>query len=523
MEVWIVTLFSVLFQVLNIPQSTYSLTGRCEKYKTGQYCDIWLNSNETVFVDPELSQARADTFIKILMGYAEQAKKGHEVCRQILDQAFCRYVYPNCTSDGTTIEVAQLCSNSCPRIEKCSGFILQLALDITATRPRLLFDYNAQHIEIYELQYSCRYATREISNPLPTPGPGVSCIDIGNETFSTTSAPTVDDVWTCGGTANANGSKCLFPFTYNGVDYNECTLVNSFSTWRPWCTTEKGGVGEDDKWGYCDCEANKTIAYHNATCEEYSAGPVCEPYLNRSTVFVDRNYRQQFFKFLMDQFNRSFYKSSEDRVCTALSLQSLCHLLFPECLQNNSSANHSLPRLFCHHSCSLLDSGNCGSQFRDNMKTVTNYFQSYELNPVHFYAGDSVCRRLPRQFINSAESCVEIPLPTLSITSPTTDGTNISEPFISASATKSSNSNDASGTTITVIVIIFVVLASVVFVFLFYLWRRKKKNSPQFLEGIHASTLMWDDDVANAIPDSLVDEKRLVLKEQIGEGKNSTI
>ena len=315
---------------------------------------------------------------------------------------------------------------------------------------------------------------------------------------------TVDSVLTCGGTGN--NSHCSFPFTYNGIDYKECTLVNSFDRWRPWCVTEKGDVGEDDKWGYCDCDEEEAAVSMNATCEVYSGGPVCEPYLNSSVVFVDNQYRQEFLENLVNQFSRSFHESSKDQVCAVLSLQILCHLLFPACLQNASFVNSSVPLLLCHNSCSLHSSGNCGLQFRDNMKTVTNYFQGHELNPVHFYAGASICQRLPKEGINFTENCIEV-LPR------TTNG--------SVSPTSSTDSN--SNNTIIIAVIVSVLPASIVFITLLCLWRRKTRKNPRFpveKEKTVASELVWDDDVAQAIPKCLVDEKRLELKEQIGEGKS---
>ena len=276
--------------------------------------------------------------------------------------------------------------------------------------------------------------------------------------------------------------------------------------------TERVGIGEEYKWGYCDCDAKETAGSVNATCELYSAGPVCEPYLNGSVVFVDNQYSQEFLENLVNQFNRSFYESSKDvdQACAVLSLQSLCHLLFPTCLQNSSSVNSSVPLLLCHNSCISLSNSNCGTQFKDNMVKVTSYFQSHTLNPVHFYAGDSVCQRLPHKVINFTENCFEAKFDLKFIGLPT----NTESPAI---PTDSNTFN-------TLIIAIIVPMASlfIVLVVLLCLWRRKTMKSPGFpdeKEGV-ASKLVWDDDVAQAIPKSLIDEKRLELKEQIGEGEN---
>ena len=48
------------------------------------------------------------------------------------------------------------------------------------------------------------------------------------------------------------GANCVFPFTYEGVVYTECTTVGDD---KPWCSTltDQNGnhVGDQGKWGYC--------------------------------------------------------------------------------------------------------------------------------------------------------------------------------------------------------------------------------------------------------------------------------
>ena len=278
--------------------------------------------------------------------------------------------------------------------------------------------------------------------------------------------------------------------------------------------TERAGVGEEDKWGYCDCDEMETAASVNATCEIYSAGPVCEPYLNGSVVFVDNQYTQAYLGNLLNQFNRSFHESSVDHECGVLSLQLLCHLLFPACLRSVSSVNDSIPVLLCRNTCKALMNSKCGYQFRANIGKVTSYFQSHKLNPVHFYTGDSICRRLPHKVANITESCTEVQFEANFINSPpTTEGGSESPSF----PTSSNNNN-----TIIMAVIVPIVSLAVVLVAL-CLWRRKTVKGfwfPEEGERTVFSELVWDDDVARAIPESLIDEKRVTLKEQIGEGEN---
>lgn len=56
---------------------------------------------------------------------------------------------------------------------------------------------------------------------------------------------------TCGGTA-PRGTKCKFPFTYMGQEYNECTVAGK-SKYERWCETEAEGT-----WAYCDCNRYTT-------------------------------------------------------------------------------------------------------------------------------------------------------------------------------------------------------------------------------------------------------------------------
>ena len=47
------------------------------------------------------------------------------------------------------------------------------------------------------------------------------------------------------------GKACVFPFTYNGVTYSECTTADNDGHF--WCATEVDAAGEvpDNKWGEC--------------------------------------------------------------------------------------------------------------------------------------------------------------------------------------------------------------------------------------------------------------------------------
>merc|ERR1719253_63732 len=57
---------------------------------------------------------------------------------------------------------------------------------------------------------------------------------------------------TCGG--DAGGAPCLFPFTYNGKEYTECTTIDSGDRGLPWCFTDPR-----NKWGTCTCTPSPSI------------------------------------------------------------------------------------------------------------------------------------------------------------------------------------------------------------------------------------------------------------------------
>merc|ERR1719253_1558702 len=59
---------------------------------------------------------------------------------------------------------------------------------------------------------------------------------------------------TCGG--NADGAPCMFPFTYKGVQYNECTSTDSGDQNKPWCWTDAAST----KWGSCECTPQPSVA-----------------------------------------------------------------------------------------------------------------------------------------------------------------------------------------------------------------------------------------------------------------------
>jgi hypothetical protein len=61
----------------------------------------------------------------------------------------------------------------------------------------------------------------------------------------------VSECTTTGGNA-PEGSSCAFPFVYNDVTYNECTLQDGGG--QAWCSLNADYVGGGSQWGVCVCD-----------------------------------------------------------------------------------------------------------------------------------------------------------------------------------------------------------------------------------------------------------------------------
>ena len=55
-----------------------------------------------------------------------------------------------------------------------------------------------------------------------------------------------------------SGKCCVFPFEYNGKQYNDCTVDGS--TVRPWCATTSNYT-QDRGWEYCEGERYSVLIF----------------------------------------------------------------------------------------------------------------------------------------------------------------------------------------------------------------------------------------------------------------------
>merc|ERR1719222_1271740 len=81
------------------------------------------------------------------------------------------------------------------------------------------------------------------------------------------------------------GDKCVFPFTYQGVEYYRCTYADSPT---PWCATQvdSTGVVVTNKWG--DCDTGSLSSCQPETISLPSCTTQSGPYPNQACVFPFR-------------------------------------------------------------------------------------------------------------------------------------------------------------------------------------------------------------------------------------------
>merc|ERR1712226_500942 len=81
------------------------------------------------------------------------------------------------------------------------------------------------------------------------------------------------------------GDKCVFPFSYQGVEYYRCTYADSPT---PWCATQVDSVGVvvTNKWG--DCDTGSLSSCQPETISLPSCTTQSGPYPNQACVFPFR-------------------------------------------------------------------------------------------------------------------------------------------------------------------------------------------------------------------------------------------
>ena len=52
---------------------------------------------------------------------------------------------------------------------------------------------------------------------------------------------------------NGNGANCVFPYTYDGIDYSRCITEDKYgNAFNAWCSTVSNyNLQTDESWGHC--------------------------------------------------------------------------------------------------------------------------------------------------------------------------------------------------------------------------------------------------------------------------------
>ena len=78
---------------------------------------------------------------------------------------------------------------------------------------------------------------------------------------------------------------CTFPFTYEGVKYNNCTVVND-PDGKPWCSTKVDDDGNHVQsgghWGHCGQDCKEKVFQEKA---EFSIAPFSQGMLSNFLSF----------------------------------------------------------------------------------------------------------------------------------------------------------------------------------------------------------------------------------------------
>ena len=70
----------------------------------------------------------------------------------------------------------------------------------------------------------------------------------------------------------ASGLPCIFPFKFNGITHNNCTMNKAHLTNnKGWCSTKVDAsgqhIGAQGNWGNCDCKVESEMAFYQSTLE----------------------------------------------------------------------------------------------------------------------------------------------------------------------------------------------------------------------------------------------------------------
>ena len=264
------------------------------------------------------------------------------------------------------------------------------------------------------------------------------------------------------------------------------------------------------------------------SCEMYKRGLFCDQWLDNRTVFVDSQFPQD----RISAFLSSAFRLASDDPCKEFTEATLCRYSYPNCTTTETGIIRRAQ--LCSHNCQQFEHcreyiSNFGlllathdstplNDFKPSHVDVNDLFQC--INPINCPSKPD-CQpgpTWPAPDLESEVSCLNDITRGIHISFIPTQTINQKVLFrvgffAPVSVAPSDSSPDI---TVTVIASVIVPVAFVgIGTLLFCFWRRRTKK--RFPVGV--DTLVWDNDVAQAIPETLINEKRLELEEQIGEGE----
>ena len=200
--------------------------GWCELYRGGDTC-LPHRANELVFV-------RGNTSQRVASKLSDEVDGINNIDPRCIE-ALCYVLFPACiTSDDATESVPTISVASCQRMQdRCDDLSFHEAVvkkflySTSSILPRRRYEVPVSCC----LPSTCRSATR----------------------FRDRSSRSAD---TCEG-SESTGTPCAFPFTYFGVEYNECTdIALQYRGNRLWCVAKSASFDTHQQWVQCHCSGS---------------------------------------------------------------------------------------------------------------------------------------------------------------------------------------------------------------------------------------------------------------------------
>ncbi|XP_065830656.1 deleted in malignant brain tumors 1 protein-like isoform X2 [Oscarella lobularis] len=240
--------------------SSRSNEGRVELYYNGEWgtvCDTDWDLQDSNVVCHQLGLGRALTYSNSIPGKGSILLSG--VRCNGSEEGLAQ-----CLSDGIFRRTSGSCSHSEDVYISCrEGRCSELHVPLSSAE----ISGNATTTNV---TFSCQ-SRSELSGPL-----SVSCLEDG--TWSDDAPVCIVDVWKC------EERKCVFPFTYKGVEWNSCTNIDHN---QPWCATKPGAYEDHKSWRNCPCQDEKEEDLgETRTCGGTGGGAPCKfPFTYKGKVY----------------------------------------------------------------------------------------------------------------------------------------------------------------------------------------------------------------------------------------------